>query len=98
MSRDAVSISPDVYEVLFENDRVRVLNVTGEPGSVSRMHHHPDSVVHALSDATIVVTPEGGEGRKVTISEGETFWTVEGAHSVEVVGDRPVRLVRIELK
>ena len=98
MSKDAVSVAPDIYEVVFENHRVRVLNVTGKPGSVSQMHYHPDSVIHVLSDATIVVTTQAGEVRQVEIREGETFWTDEGTHSVEVGGDAPVRLIRIELK
>ena len=98
MSKDAVSVAPDIYEVLFENNRVRVLNVTGAPGSVSQMHDHPDSVIHVLSDATIIVTTQAGESRQVDVKRGETFWTDEGTHSVEVVGTRPVCLIRIELK
>ena len=98
MNYDAVSVAPDVYEVLFENDRVRVLNVVGEPGSVTPMHRHPDSVVHALRDASIEVSSEDGESRRVEISAGSTFWTDETTHSVENVGDATVRLLRIELK
>jgi quercetin dioxygenase-like cupin family protein len=98
MNHDAVAVAPDVYEVLFENDRVRVLNVVGEPGSVIPMHRHPDSVVHALKDASIEVSSSVGESRRVEISAGSTFWTDENTHSVENVGDATVRLLRIELK
>ena len=63
MNDDAVSVAPDVYKVLFENDRVRVLEVRANPGETSPAHTHPDSVIHALSDATLVVTTQQGEAR-----------------------------------
>ncbi|MDH5616494.1 MAG: hypothetical protein OEY62_08140 [Acidimicrobiia bacterium] len=33
--------------VVFENERVRVLDVRADPGSESPMHSHPDSVMYA---------------------------------------------------
>jgi quercetin dioxygenase-like cupin family protein len=91
-------VAPEVYRVLFENDRVRVLEVTGEPGSRSPMHSHPDSVMHALSDAKIVVTPEQGESERAEVTAGATFWTQAATHSVENIGTGTVRFIRIELK
>ena len=95
---DAVAVAPEVYSILFENDRVRVLDVTGVPGVVSPMHSHPDSVMHALNDATIVVTAGDGEGAEVEIPAGATFWTAATTHSVEIVGTDTVRFIRVELK
>ncbi len=95
---DAVAVAPDVYKILFENDRVRVLEVTGVPGGRSPMHSHPDSVMHALSDATIMVTSERGESEKAEIIAGATFWTPATTHSVENVGTGTVRFIRVELK
>ena len=40
MDYDAVSVAPEVYRVIFENERVRVLDVTAEPGEKSPMHGH----------------------------------------------------------
>lgn len=98
VSYDAVSVAPEIYKVLFENDRVRVLDVTGEPGSRSQMHSHPDSVMHALSDASIVITSEQDESDRVEIAAGATFWTSAATHSVENVGAETVHFIRIELK
>ena len=98
MTYDAVSVAPEVYAVLFENDRVRVLDVTGEPGVVSPMHSHPDSVMHALSGGTIEVTSEQGESMTAEISAGATFWNAATTHSVENVGTNTVRFIRVELK
>ncbi len=47
---DAVSVAPDVYTVMFENDRVRVLAIKTDPGGSSELHSHPDMVLYSVSD------------------------------------------------
>ena len=84
--------------MVFENDRVRVLDVTGAPGTISPSHGHPDSVMHALSDATIVVATDQGESDEFQIRAGATFSTSATTHSVENVGAETVRFIRVELK
>lgn len=96
--RDAVAAAPEVYKVLLENDRVRVLEVTGVPGVVSPMHGHPDSVMHAVNPADILVTVAGGESERFEIPAGATFWTSATEHSVENIGSDTVRFIRVELK
>ena len=97
-SRDAVEVAPDVYRIVLENDRVRVLEVTGVPGTTSSMHGHPDSVMHAVNAADILVTEPGGEGQRFEVPAGATFWTPATEHSVENVGTETVRFIRVELK
>jgi len=45
---DALVAASNVYKLLNENDKVRVLEVVSRPGDVAKMHHHPDHVVYAL--------------------------------------------------
>jgi hypothetical protein len=47
---DPVLTDPDKYKVIFENDRVRVLDFHDTPGAKTKPHHHPDSVLLTLSD------------------------------------------------
>ena len=49
MDDDAVSTAPDSYSVVFENERVRVLEYRDTPGSKTNRHRHPDSVLIPLS-------------------------------------------------
>ena len=49
MDSDPVVTNPGLYTVLFENDRVRVLEYSDEPGTISTPHRHPDSVMVTLS-------------------------------------------------
>jgi quercetin dioxygenase-like cupin family protein len=96
--RDAVEAAPEVYKVVLENDRVRVLEVTGVPGVVSPMHGHPDSVMYAVDAAEILVTDAAGESNRFEIPAGATFWNPATVHSVENAGSETVRLIRVELK
>jgi len=98
MSKDAVIVAPEIYRVLLENDRVRVLDVEAEPGSRSPLHNHPDSVMHAVSDASIMITNSQGDSNAVDLAAGLTFWSPASEHSVENVGSGTVHFIRIELK
>ncbi len=46
---DPTVSDPDKYKVVFENDRVRVLEYRDEPGQKTSPHEHPDSVMLTLS-------------------------------------------------
>ena len=49
MTLDPVTTNPDHYRVVFENDRVRVLEYIDRPGHKTTPHAHPDSVMYTLS-------------------------------------------------
>lgn len=98
MSLDAVIVAPEIYRILLENDRVRVLDVTGKPGTRSPMHSHPDSVMHAVSDASISITDNKGDSSAVELPAGVTFWSPASSHSVENIGSGTVQFIRNELK
>ena len=74
MAGDAAQIAPDVYKVVLENDRVRVLDARTEPGGTSQMHSHPDMVGYAISDCTWDLTGPNGDTVHVAIKAGETFY------------------------
>lgn len=41
---DAVTVAPHLHEVIFENDKKRVLKVTVKPGDKAEIHWHPEEV------------------------------------------------------
>ena len=45
MSLDPVETNPDHDTVVSENDRVRALDHTDQPGDRTTPHGHPDSVI-----------------------------------------------------
>jgi quercetin dioxygenase-like cupin family protein len=46
--QEAAKVAPHVYKALFENERVRLLDVRMNPGEESAQHSHPDYLLHAL--------------------------------------------------
>ena len=65
MSQDPVQANPDHYKVVFENDRVRVLEYRDVPGHTSVMHRHPDSVMITASSFRRRLHLGGGPGGPV---------------------------------
>jgi hypothetical protein len=45
VSLDPAVTNPDYYKVIFENERVRVLEYTDEPGARTTLHEHPDTLM-----------------------------------------------------
>ena len=48
-STDPVVTDPELYSVVFENDRVRVLEYRDAPGDRTYEHSHPDMVIVPLT-------------------------------------------------
>lgn len=97
MSLDPVSSNPDHYRVIMENDRVRVLEYTDQPGERTTPHNHPDSVMYTLSDFRRRLHVNG-QHRDVELSSGGTHWLPAQEHAGENIGDTPTHVVFVELK
>jgi hypothetical protein len=61
MDLDPVQTNPDHYAVVFENERVRVLEYTDRPGTRTTPHNHPDSVMVTLSAFRRRLSSNGAE-------------------------------------
>lgn len=96
--QDPVKLAPGVYKVLFENDRVRMLEIRLRPGGKSPMHSHPPYVAYALGRFKIRLTLPDGQTKQLIFSEGETGWSDAETHSVENVGDTDLHALNIEIK
>ena len=98
LAQDPVKASPNNYEVLLENDRVRVLEFRAKPGEKEPMHSHPAYVRYALSGGkTKFSYPDGKTGER-EIKPGTASWSEAVTHSGENVGTTEVHTVLIELK
>jgi hypothetical protein len=95
---DPTQTDPDKYKVVFENDRVRVLEYRDEPGERTSPHDHPDSVMVTLSSFDRRLIGEGGESRDVTLERGMVRWLDAQTHSGENIGTTPTHVLFVELK
>lgn len=94
---DPTATDPNLYKVVFENDRVRVLEYRDEPGDHTHPHRHPDSVMVTLSAFRRRVTA-GDRSVEVELPAGEARWVGAQEHTGENIGHTATHSIFIELK
>ena len=94
---DPTLTDPDKYKVIFENERVRVLDFRDTPGAKTKPHHHPNSVLLTLSDFQRRLTI-GDNVREVTMEPGKAVWSPEQIHTGENIGKTDTHVVFVEFK
>ncbi|MEV6814860.1 cytoplasmic protein [Micromonospora sp. NPDC051296] len=97
MSQDPAITDPDLYKVVFENDRVRVLEYLDQPGAKTHPHRHPDSVMYTLSSFRRRISA-GGREVDVELPAGQVRWLDAQEHSGQNIGDTDTHTLFIELK
>lgn len=95
---DPVTVDPKHYRVEFENDRVRVVRISYEPGERSVMHSHPESVAIFLTDANAKFTYPDGRTEDVAAKAGEVMHMDALAHLPENTSNRRFEVIQVELK
>ena len=101
LAQDAARTNPRGYKVVFENDRVRVLEYVSRPGlglCGRGRHSHPPHLNVLLTDAKAKVTTEDGKTRVGERKAGDVFWEDAVTHTVENIGGSGVRAYMVELK
>ena len=91
------SVSPEIYEVLFENDFVKIILATFKPGHGDKMHDHNPMTFHLLKGGKAkVVLPDGSVNER-EIPSGFTGYNPKGQrHQVTNVGDSKVKILQVE--
>jgi hypothetical protein len=83
--------------VVFENERVRVLEYRDTPGDRTSPHHDPDSVMCTLSGFERCVM-RGGQSRDMKLEPGRVNWLAAQEHSGENIGSTDSHALFVELK
>ena len=89
--------SPEVYKVIAQNGKFRVIEVVWQPGQKDALHSHPDSAIFYVTDCSLRLEQPGVPTRTVQPRAGMAF--VQGpidAHVVQNVGSAECRLVMFE--
>jgi len=100
-AQDAAKVAPHLYRVVLENDKVRVLEYTSEPGTgvcgVGK-HWHPAHVTVQLTPVKLRLTPDGGNSIEMDVPAGVVFWEPAVMHTTENIGRGSARAYVIEIK
>ena len=97
MERDPAVTNPDLYRVLMENERVRVLEYRDRPGDRTTPHGHPDSVMVTLSAFRRRLV-QGDRSAEVELTAGLVRWLPDQEHAGENIGESETHAIFIELK
>jgi hypothetical protein len=96
---DPVQIAPHIYQVAFENERVRVLKRTIRNGETPPLMSQPDRVVVYLNPCAWLVENSDGSKRMESFKFGEPTWApaeTHGGKTATVV--QQCSVVEVELK
>jgi quercetin dioxygenase-like cupin family protein len=92
-------VSPDVYKVLLDNDDVKVLEVTFEPGQSDNMHDHYPVTFYLLQGGKAQVSLPDGTVNEREIPTGFTgHHTEKVRHQVKNIGDNTIKILLVERK
>ena len=94
---DLVAAEPGQVTVLFENKRLRVLEVRAPVGAKQAMHWHPDHIVYPLGAYRLNHIAQDGT---ITIGEqrlADVVWIPSESHAGENIGDTEIHSLIVEL-
>lgn len=95
---DPIVTDPGNYKIILENDRVRVLRYHDVPGIKTHLHHHPASVLYALSTFKRRLTFGDGKTQEREIREGDVLWLPAQDHLGENIGTTSTEVLLVEVK
>ncbi|HJT88054.1 MAG TPA: hypothetical protein VJ732_09360 [Bryobacteraceae bacterium] len=99
--RDATVVDPKHYQVVLENEYVRVIRVTIGPHEKLAMHVHPatGAVLVHLTDQNLRLTFADGTTRETHYAARQIHWAAPAqSHQDENLSGSPLRFIRVELK
>lgn len=91
--------SPDIYKVIAENDKYRVIEVTWKPGQKDLSHSHPDSAVYYLTNSSLRNQFSGRPPMEGSPIAGTVrIQPPIASHTIENIGSADCRLIMFEPK
>ncbi len=96
LARHILKVAPKAAKLVFENDVVRVIEMTMRKGQRIPMHSHMKGLSYSLNDGKIRLTLKDGKSRVFNVKKGEVSWGAE-THAVENLGG-VLRELSVEFK
>ena len=95
---DPIKVAPHIYELEFENDRVRVVRQTVRNGETQPLHAHPDRLLVYLQTCAWLEDDGQGGQRMQSFKYGEVVWAdaeTHGGNTANVVQE--CKILEIEM-
>ena len=97
-AEDPLTAAPNMYKKLFENDRVRVMEVIFKPGEKIKPHSHPDHFVTVLEPGKLKIFKPDGSAQEMELALDQVVWIPAETHWAENTGKTEIKLLVSELK
>lgn len=98
LAHDPAHTDGDKYKVIFENERVRVLEYRDQPGDKTQQHRHPAFVLYAMAPFKRKILLPDGKALLREFKAGEVLFSDAQTHIGENVGSTPTHVIMVELK
>src|SRR5258706_2957060 len=95
---DPLEVAPGMYSLVFQNERVRVMQVVFKPGEKIATHSHPDHFVYVLEAGKLKISHPNGIVTDADLKVGQVLWIRAETHWAEKKGTKEVNLLVTELK
>lgn len=89
---------PDKYQVILENERVRVFRYHDTPGAKTKLHHHEAFVLYVLSPFKRRLIFADGSSKERQFKNGDVIYMEAQDHAGENIGTVDTEAVIVELK
>jgi quercetin dioxygenase-like cupin family protein len=100
LAKHILKVAPKSAKVIFENEAIRVIEITMRKGERIPLHSHNKGLSYSLNGGKIRSTGENGKSRVFEVKKGELSWSdADGleTHAVENLGGI-LRELSVELK
>lgn len=97
-AQDPVGTDGDKYRVLLDNEQVRILAYTDQPGATTHQHRHPAFVVYALGPFKRKLVLADGRTMMREFKAGDVMYSAGETHIGENVGQTATQIIMVELK
>jgi quercetin dioxygenase-like cupin family protein len=97
-AQDPAKVAPNLYKVVLDNDKVRVMELNIAPNDIVPWHNHPYHFVYALADGKLEITDKGKAPQTAEIKAGEVMEMAATTHMAKNTGGTTIKLIVTELK
>lgn len=92
---DPCDVSPEYYQKLFENEHLRVVEMTLPAGHKDTEHSHPDETVYFIKGGKARIHV-GDDSMEAEIPDGHVMFHEAWTHVVENIGDTDIHAIIFE--
>ena len=96
MAKRLTQAAPEVSKVLFENDKVRVVELNVKKGTKVGMHTHPAYFAYAVTPFDYRSKSEEGKTERRKVKKSGVDWSDGETHEVEFLAKAQALVVELK--